>query len=272
MHALTSLIQSPGLAHASTIAWVVMLALVVVLHIAVYAAPRRIVPYNALPWAFRIDFNLNLDFQTVTYATVHDTVPSRWSHLSMPVEQVAWVVVLFALHPLALVAMLVAVAVQARQLREPPLAIGLALLWALFSALGIYALRNWGATAVTASQLLLLAAAPVRVIGHMFEPLPPFVAGAGDEFLPVRKLRLRPSVLLLLGGGVVSEFAAAMPHRLIIVQAFWVAQQFGYAPRTARDWTAAKHLGAAIREGGWKAWGPTGVLFAERAGSEAGRG
>jgi len=49
---------------------------------------------------------------------------------------------------------------------------------------------------------------------------------------------------------------------LIVVQLFWVAQQFGYEPREARPWNEASVLGAAIRKNGWKAYDKTEELLA----------
>ena len=48
------------------------------------------------------------------------------------------------------------------------------------------------------------------MIGHAFEPLPPFVAEWKDEFVPIDRLRVGPSAVALAIGGVVSELAAAM--------------------------------------------------------------
>jgi len=105
----------------------------------------------------------------------------------------------------------------------------------------------------------------LRFIGHTFEPLPPFITDPADAFVPLRQARIRPSIVVVALSGIVSEFAAALPHRLIVVQLFWLAQKCGYAPRAARPWAEASHLGAAIRSNGWKAYDKTRKLVAPEA-------
>lgn len=242
--------------------WGVMISLVAVLHVAVYLAPYGLVPFNALPWAFRIDHNLDLDFQAVTYATVHDTRVARWSHLTLPLEQLAWVILLLSLHPAALALVLAFLLWQALSLREPPFAVGVVAMWAAFSAVGAALLHSLGAPAVTVARALLLVGPLLRAVGHCFEPVPPFVAEPTDEFLTIDRVPLRLSLPVVVVTGIVSEFAAAMPHRLILVQAFWLAQQLGYTPRQARSWEAARVLGEGVRARGWKAYDKTRALFA----------
>jgi hypothetical protein len=267
---LLSLLTDPAVVRATTIAFAAMVALTVVHHVAVYTIPLKIVRLTALPWAFRIDHNLDLDFQTVTYAAVHDRRIARFSHLTLPLEQVAWVIILLSVHPAVLVAMLALVTCQALLLGEKPLGFGLIAMWAVLSALGALALHVVGPAALVASFLLLLVGPVLRFIGHAFEPIPPFVGDPKegpprDEFLPLSRTRLGPTLPFLVLGGLVSEFAAALPHRLIVVQFFWFAQQVGYAPRKASAWAQARVTGAAIRAHGWKAYDKTRRLFAPDA-------
>jgi len=255
------------LGHPSVLTWVVrvwaaMIALNVVLHIAAYLNPRGLARYNALPWAFQLRWNLDLDFQTVTYAAVHETRIARWSHLTLPAEQVAWAVMLLSLHPIALAAVIALVLWQASRLGEPPLTVGVATIWALFSVAAYLCLRTLGPVAVTAAELLMLIGPVLRFIGHTFEPIPPFVAGPGDAFVPLRRVPIGPALVAAVPAGIVSEFAAALPHRLIVVQLFWLAQQLGYTPRGARPWAEANLLGVAIRANGWKAYDKTRKLVA----------
>lgn len=261
MHALLTLLTDPTVTKWIVTAFIAMLALNVVLHFFVYANPRGIVPYNALPWAFQIGWNLDLDFQAVTYAAVHDKWIARWTHLTLPLEQVAWVVILMSVHPAAVPIVVALVVWQASLLGERQLALGVVAMWALLAALGFACLSAFGPTAVTAAKLLLLIGPVLRFIGHTFEPIPPFVGLPKDAFIPLSEMPIRPSIVALGLGGIVSEFAAALPHRLIVVQLFWLAQQMGYEPRRARPWPEAARIGAAIRAKGWKAYDKTRGLL-----------
>ena len=80
----------------------------------------------------------------------------------------------------------------------------------------------------------------------------------------------KQALIALAIGGVVSELAAAMPHRLILVQAYWIAQRLGYRPRRSIRWADAAAAGARIRAGGWKAYARTRELFAFTAEPVAG--
>lgn len=262
MPSLLSYLSGPPVTGWISAAWITMLVLCVLLHVAVYLVPRGLARYNALPWAFQLRWNLDLDFQSVTYAAVHETRMARWSHLTLPAEQVAWAVLLLSLHPAALLAVVALVLWQAALLGEPPLVAGVAAMWAVIAALGFLCLHTLGPVALTASELLLLVGPPLRFLGHVFEPIPPFVGASDDTFIPLREVTIRPALAGAVLGGIVSEFAAALPHRLIVVQLFWLAQQLGYAPRRARPWDEARVVGAAIRTRGWKAYEKTRQLVA----------
>jgi hypothetical protein len=261
MHALLSLLTDPTITKWVVTAFIAMIALNVVLHVLVYANPRGIVPYNALPWAFQIKWNLDLDFQAVTYAAVHDKWIARWSHLTLPLEQVAWVILLLSVHPAAVPLVVVLVVWQAALLGEKQLVLGVVAMWAVLAAAGFACLTAFGPAALLGAKVLLLVGPVLRFIGHTFEPIPPFVGLPKDEFIPLSEMPIRPAVIALGLGGIVSEFAAALPHRLIVVQLFWLAQQMGYQPRRARPWSEAAVLGAAIRSNGWKAYDKTRHLL-----------
>lgn len=260
---MTTWLMDPRFQAALQPVWWAVLAATLLLHVAVYLAPYRMIPWNGLPFAFRISNNLDLDFQVVTYATVHDRWLARWSHLTMGPEQVAWGVVLLSWHPLLLPLVAVLVAIQSLNLGERRFAPWIIGSWLVISGLSALAFSRWGALAVTVSQLVLLLGAVLRVLGHSVEPLPPFIANADDAFTPMGKTeparRYRLPIIAFLG--YVSEFAAALPHRLFLVQLWWVAERFGHRAARVSAWPAASQMGARIRAEGWKAYPTTYKLF-----------
>lgn len=235
----------------------------VVLHVLVYAAPLALVRFNALPWAFRVDFNVDLDFQTVTYATVHQGWAARLTHVTIPLEQVAWAALLFALHPAALVACTVLLGLFFARVEERPFSGYAFVAWLVVCAVAVALVQGLGAAAVVSpAQLLLLGAPLARVLGHALDPIPPWVGCERDAFLSLRESDLRGRMPLVAAAGWLSECAAALPFRLFWVQLFWGLQRFGYRPRALRSWSDAVQLGQRIQAEGWKAYPKTERLFA----------
>lgn len=233
-----------------------------VLHLLVYAVPLRMVRINALPWAFRLDFNADLDFQTVTYAAVHESWPARYSHLTLPLELVAWNALLWMWHPAALVAStLLTMALQLRgeEKRFGRLAGVVAVAVAAASA-GLVEAVGPEAIALPAKALLLIG--PVlRFLGHTFDPIPPWVGHEGDVFLPLAKAKMGVRFPAVVFVALLSESAASLPYRLFWVQLFWLTQKLGLTPQTLRPWSEANAIGAAIRTNGWKAFPKVGRLL-----------
>lgn len=235
----------------------------VVLHVLVYAIPLALVRFNALPWAFRLEFNTDLDFQTVTYATVHDSWQAKYSHLTLPLEYLAWGALLWMWHPAALActtALVVVMLLLGEEKRFGKIASVVGLLLAILTA--------WSVEAIGAAQLalpakaLLLVGPLLRFVGHTFDPIPPWVGCEADAFKPLSEARMGWRFPFIVVSGWLSESAASLPFRLFWVQLFWLTQRLGIAPQTLRPWSEANQLGRAIRQQGWKAFPKVGDLFA----------
>jgi hypothetical protein len=250
------------LLQALDVAFYATLAALALLHVAVYLAPLKLVRFNALPWAFRIDFNTDLDFQSVTYATVHESWQARYSHLTLPLEYLAWMALLWMLHPVALVLVTLAVIAVYAQVEERGFALMTAIAAIALGTLGALAVEWIGASTLWAPLLLLLLIAPaVRVVGHTFDPIPPWIGAERDGFMSFRDAKLGWRLPFVLFMGWLSECAASLPFRLFWVQLFWAAQRLGYRNQTLRPWPEAAELAARIRAEGWSAWPRIGDLF-----------
>lgn len=235
----------------------------VVLHVLVYTMPLALVRFNALPWAFRFEFNIDLDFQTVTYATVHDSWQAKFSHFTLPFEYLAWGALLWMLHPAALAiatVFVIALLLQGEEKRFGKFASVVAVILAV--------LTGWGVEAIGAEELalpakmLLLAGPLLRFFGHTFDPIPPWVGYEGDAFKPLSQAKMGWRFPFIVVSGWLSESAASLPFRLFWVQLFWLTQRLGVAPQTLRPWSEANVLGSEIRQHGWKAFPKVGKLFA----------
>jgi hypothetical protein len=232
--------------------WHVVLGMTVVFYLAAYVAPRAMSGLQSMPWAFHVEKNLDLDLQSVLYATHHARGLSRFTHLTIPIEQVAWFVVLAFVHPAAISVAIVLLGAQAFLCRELQLAMIVMMAWAVVAGAalwGIYLLGLEGAYGY--AVVLLLGCALFRVVGRLVEPLPPTIVERSDRFVPMARLL-----------GLVSEFASGLPFRLFIVQVSWLAQALGYRPWRVMPWAQARRIAAEIHTSGWRAYTPVTELMA----------
>jgi hypothetical protein len=237
--------------------WCVVLAATAVFYVATYVAPRAVMSLQSMPWAFHLARNIDLDLQSVLYATYHTRWLSRLSHLSIPLEQVAWFVIFASMHPAAFVAALLLLAAQALLCRESPLAFVVMAAWGVVSGAALLAIHLLGVeVAHLGAVVVLLAAALWRMASHAVEPIPPNILERSDRFLSVDKIELTPKLMVMFVIGFISEFASGLPFRLFIVQVSWLAQALGYRPRRTMRWAEARRIAAQIHERGWRAYSP----------------
>lgn len=243
--------------------WHAVLGATVAFYVATYVAPRAVMALQSMPWAFHLDKNVGLDFQSVLYATYHTRWFSRFTHLTIPLEQVAWLVVFAFIHPAVLGVALLLLGAQALLCRELPLAIFVLIAWATVAGAALLGIRLLGVeVAYGWAVVVLLATALVRFVGHAVEPLPPMLVERSDQFVAMARVREMthkvPFTFLL---GYLSEFASGLPLRLFIVQVSWLAQALGYRPRRVMPWAQARRIAAEIHARGWRAYAPVAQLM-----------
>ena len=223
------------------------------LYLLVYMSPSVMVPFNSVPWAFQLRKSTDLRYQAVLYGALHTHRWARVSHYSLAWDQLFWFALLGALHPAAIVVMLSLLLIQATLLRAPGLTVALATAWLAVAALG------WGLVALLGaatmgllSMAALLLGGVLRVLGHVFEPLPPGMAKEGS-FVPLREAGRGVNILVAPFVGFVCEFAAGFPFRLVLVQALWLGERAGLS--APAHGTREEHLRDArkVLDGGWAA-------------------
>lgn len=234
--------------------WWGTLAISALFVVACHLIPERVARIQSMPWTFQVARNLDLSFQTVTYAAYHRDALSRGSHLTLGPEQLAWFVVLFAADWRLAAGMLALLLAQAVALREPRFAALLVAAWAIIAALGFGVVSLLGSGAWVAAAAFLMACAAFRTAGHALEPIPPLIARPTDQFVPLRELGFSPKLLVTLAAGYISEFVSALPPRLFIVQVYWLALKMGYQPRHTVTWQDAADTARAVGAVGWRAY------------------
>jgi hypothetical protein len=214
--------------------FLVTLALAGIFYALCYAAPRLMLRQMSTPWAFHLDRSVDLDFQGVLYAAYHTAPLARVTHGSLALEQVAWLVVIQGWSVPVGAAVLALLLLQAALLREPGISVAVALAWGGVWLLASAARSSLGdASAVPIAEVVLVAGAALRMMGHASEPIPPMIATVGDRFIPMAKARIGARLPALLALGYVAEFCAGLPFRLFVVQVGWLAQRLGVRPARA---------------------------------------
>ena len=242
--------------------WVSTLAISVLFLWACHAFPKEIAPIQSMPWTFQIKRNLDLDFQSVTYAAYHTNGLSRGSHLTLGPEALAWFILIAQVHWSLSIAVLLLLGWQAAELKEPVFASFLMVVWSVLAASGA-AMASSEVLALTWREpaYFLMACGVFRTLGHALEDIPPLIATREDRFVPLREMPKPSKLLITLPAGYISEFVSALPPRLFIVQVFYAFQKLGYRPVTAMPWADAAQIGSRVGAEGWKAYPPVATLI-----------
>ena len=242
--------------------WMSTLAISALFIVACHWVPKQIAPIQSMPWTFQVQRNLDLDFQSVTYAAYHTNALSRGSHLTLGAEAFAWFILIAQVHWSLTIATLLLLGWQAAELREPRFSVFLMLIWLAMAA---------GATSLVQSTTLsfdwrlpagfLMACGVFRTLGHALEDIPPLIATREDRFVPLKEMPHPAKLLITLPAGYISEFVSAIPPRLFIVQAFYAFQKLGYRPHNNLPWSEAAKIGSQVGIDGWSAYPPVAELI-----------
>ena len=244
----------------------VLMGFSALLYLVAHLAPRSLVRFNSVPWAFQLGRATDLRYQGVLYSAFHTRPWARFSHLSLAWEQPFWLALLYALHPAVAGAALLLLLMQALLLGSRKLAAVLMGTWVAIAAAG------WGLVQIcgeertaTLAMTVLLFGSLLRLSGHIREPIPPGILVAG-RFVPQSHARPGLHILGSLLVGLVSEFAAGFPFRLFLVQVLWLSNALGL--ETPHHGGHEEHSSTAeqVHRGGWSASPVTAWMLEEEPG------
>jgi len=242
--------------------WQTTLVLMILLFLGCYSAPKFMVRLQAMPWVFLPSWNVKLEFQSVLYAVFHTRWFSRLSHITFPIEQLAWFVLMFWVHPAFPLVAFALLSVQAVLIRERLFSLFLIAFWMLCVgvsyALFVYIDHTF---LLWSSKVLLIAGGILRLIGHFVEPIPPMVQNDTDTFVPLSEFKFTGKTPFTIMFGYVSEFTSSLPFRLVIVQMYWLWQKLGLRPKKLSDWSKCCEYALSIQEKGWRGYSVTRELF-----------
>jgi hypothetical protein len=175
----------------------------------------RILPFFTAFWPSK---NIQLDFQSVSYVALHRNIINRVIHYSIFVDAFAWLLILDSFwHGFLYIALLLFI-VQTLLIKELKFTIlaNLILLTTLTILLSSFESN------IEYLMLWTILSAALRVIGHFFEPLPPFLIDNSGQFSPINLATLKKlglvRIIALLPIGFLAEFLSGQANRLFLVQ------------------------------------------------------
>lgn len=255
-----------ALIEARVVTWWVFGALVaatLVLHALAALFPTFMIQLHSVPWAFHVHRSVELRYQSVLYAAFHVGPWARVTHISLAWDQLAWFALFWSLHPLVVVVALALLLAQAVWLGERRLATVLCVVWCVIACAGWLVHDLLGDDTAVIAAFVLSLGGVLRASGHLTELVPPGVGG-GDRFKPIADLRPRWLLVVMPFIGLVSEFAAGLPHRLFLVQVLWVAERLGLECESVGSWPSHADEARRVHEGGWRAAETTAWMANER--------
>jgi len=255
---LAGLVAAAWLTDLAEPVFVVLAAAGALLYIACYLVPAPMRRIISVPEAFHIGENWGprgFDMQAVSYASYHTTTLAAITHLGFALDAAAWVVL--AWHFLGWFGVAAVGLVKAAQLlsyREPRLATVLAIQWLLVAGGAAVAWSLMGPeAAVLASMATVVVMAIWRTIGHVTEPVPPGVSGT-SQFVALEDVGIKPSLGLSFIVGIVAEFSAGIPFRLLDVWTYDVLlRRLGFRTESVVGYDELDRQRQAIFASGWGA-------------------
>ncbi len=241
----------------------VLVVATLALHALASAFPAFMVQLHSVPWAFHVRRSVELRYQCVLYATFHRGLWARLSHLSLAWDQLAWFALFWAIHPLFVVGALAVLFAQAAWIGDKRLAVALGGTWTVIATLGWLVNEALGADAPFVSAAVLCLGGVLRASGHLTEPVPPGMS-MSDRFVRLRELSVSWQLILSPFVGLVSEFAAGLPHRLFLVQVVWLADRLGLTSDSVGSLPSHEEEARRVVEGGWRAGETTAWMSLER--------
>lgn len=228
------------------------------LYLLCYLAPDVMRRLISVPAAFHLGENWGrrgFDMQAVSYASYHTTRLAWITHLGFPLDGAAWLIIAGAfLGWYGVVAVLAVKVAQILSYGERRLAVVLAGAWALMGlAAGVVWIVAGAELATSIAIATVVMMAIWRTVGHVTEPVPPYVSGS-DRFVPLEDLGVKPTMGLSLVVGVVAEFGSGLPFRLFD---FWaydiILRRLGYRSENVVSYDELDRQREAIFEGGLSA-------------------
>ncbi len=184
----------------------------------------RILPFFTAFWPSK---NIQLNFQSIAYVALHRNIINRIIHYSIFVDAFAWLLILNNYWQGFLYLALLLFIIQTYLIKELKFAIfaNLILATILITLLPIFNDHN-----IVYLMLWIILSAALRVVGHFFEPLPPFLIDNSGQFSPINIATLKKlglfKIIALLPIGFLAEFLSGQPHRLFLVQINALTSQF----------------------------------------------
>ncbi|VVH62705.1 hypothetical protein BSPWISOX_984 [uncultured Gammaproteobacteria bacterium] len=217
--------------------WLACVVSACILVILCLVIPPKIIG-RTLPFflAFWPSKNIQLDFQSVVYEALHRNSFNRIVHYSIFIDAFVWLLIVNSFWSGFLYIALLLFAIQTLLIKEIKFTIlaNLILLSILMILLTFFT-HNY----IEYLMLWTILSAALRLIGHIFEPLPPFLIDNSGQFSPMNITTLKKlglfKTIALFPIGFLAEFLSGQPHRLFLVQMNAITSKF-YQHQHIMNW------------------------------------
>jgi len=189
----------------------------------------------SMPRPFRIEENWgaqSVAMQSVTYARFHKHWFANITHASIGWEPILWFVLVQ--HYLGIAGLILLGAftiVQVFSYRDSKISPILGAIWIVMAGMSIALYNFTHIEIVYLSKLFLISFGLWRYVGHMVEPIPPYLAG-NEGFIDIKNVGFSPSLIPAFFLGPLAEFSAGLPYRLFNYWCIFQLLRFGVKPNS----------------------------------------
>lgn len=240
-----------------------MISLTIFQYIVCLLLPPHVIG-KVLPFfdAFHFKKNIDLDYQSLSYALVHTSLIAKLTHLTLIVDAFLWFIIFFDIHPIIVCIVLLIICVQNLFFKEWYFSLFMLLIWSIIIATAFIIITVIHSPSIIfIAKFLLIVNAIIRFIGHVPEPIPPLILNNTDKFVFLNRKNFNAKILLLIPLGIISEFASGLPTRLFPVQVFIALQCLDFKPLKFTSWKKVKNTSQKIHQFGFKVFPETNKLY-----------
>ena len=234
--------------------WYFTLVSMVILYIVCNVLPNRFVG-NILPLhiVFTPKNNVNLDFQSISYALLHTKWFAKITHYNIFIDALFWFVIFQSWHWSIPIIVLIAIGTQALLIGDIGFGICFSITSILIYAVAVFIIQFAGIqNAVLIAKVILMLHGFIRMVGHSAELVPPLLINETDQFVKLSRRNTNWKVPVLVLIGYIAEFGSGLPNLLLPVQINYLYQKiFRVHPLKTAAWNDIELSAKNILTGGY---------------------
>jgi hypothetical protein len=234
--------------------WLFTISAMFVLYIVCNVLPDRIVgQYLPLHNVFKLQTNIDLDYQSIGYVMLHTSLFTKITHSTIIIESLLWFVIFDSWHWTLPYFIIFVIVIQSFFIGDKKFGIffilvGIATLFGARFTSQFLGNQN----ALLLAKAILMMGGLMRMLSHSAELIPPLLINQTDQFVKLTAKNLNWKVLLSSPIGYVAEFGSSLPNRLLPVQVNYIYQTiFKAKPQSISSWNTIEKSASEALSGGY---------------------